>query len=270
MISQSFYLLPKIMSDYDPIAYYYDLEYSRVTADLDFYREMARQAGAQARILEVACGSGRMALPLLQAGFRVTGLDSSEEMLKLARQKLADEPEGIQQRGQFVQADMRDFDLNGEQFDLIFIALNSFQHLLTQEEQITFLRAARKHLAPAGWFIVDVVNPEEKESYPADGRLEFNTSYPNPKTGGIVYVFLSTTANPAEQQRNYTYFYDDTARDGTVKRFVANFSLRYSYRFELQLLLEKAGFSVEDFYGSYEFDEYEAGSNRLVYVCRRG
>lgn len=258
------------MSEYNPIAYYYDLEYIHVTADLDFYREMARQAGAQARILEIACGSGRVALPLLRAGFRFTGLDNSSEMLKIARQKLAAEPPEVQQRGWFLEADMREFDLKGEQFDLIFIALNSFQHLLTQADQLAFLRAVRRHLAPAGRFIVDTINPEEKESYPADGRLELNTSFPNPQNGGTVYVLLSTTANPSEQQRHYTYFYDDTAPDGTVKRAVTSFDLRYTYRFELELLLDKAGFSIEDLYGSYEFDEYGPGSGKLIYICRRG
>lgn len=258
------------MSDYDQIAYYYDLEYSQVTGDLDFYREMARQVGAQARILEVACGSGRVAIPLLEAGFRVTGLDNSRQMLDLARQKLAAEPEEVQKRGRFLEADMRDFDLQNEQYDLIFIALNSFQHLLTQADQLSFLRAARRYLAPAGLFIIDVLNPEEKESYPADGRLELNTSFPSPRSGGTVHVFLSTTANPAEQQRHHTYFYDDTAPDGSVKRYVSSFDLRYSYRYEMELLLDKAGFSVEDLYGSYEFDEYGLGSNKLVYVCRRG
>ncbi len=258
------------MSDYNPIAYYYDLEYSRITGDLDFYREMARQAGAQARILEIGCGSGRVALPLLQAGFRVTGLDNSSAMLNLARQKLAVEPEETQKRGRFIEADMRDFELAGEQFDLIFIALNSFQHLLTQEDQLSFLRAARRHLAPVGLFIVDILNPEEKENYPADGRLELNTTFPNPPTGGTVHVFLSTTANSAEQQRHHTYFYDETAPDGTLKRTVTSFSLRYTYRYEMELLLDKGGFSLEDLYGSTEFDEYEAGSGRLIFVCRRG
>jgi ubiquinone/menaquinone biosynthesis C-methylase UbiE len=258
------------MSDYNSIAYYYDLEYSQVSGDLDFYREMARQVGAQARILEVACGSGRVALPLLRNGFRVTGLDNSAQMLELARQKLAAEPDEVQKRGRFIEADMRDFNLKDEQFDLIFIALNSFQHLLTQADQLAFLKAVRRHLAPAGLFIVDTYNPEDKESYPADGRLELNTVFPNPLTGGKVYVFLSTTANPTEQQRHYTYFYDDTATDGSVRRSVTSFSLRYTYRYEMELLLDKAGFTLEDFYGSYEFDEYSTGSAKLIYVCRRG
>ena len=261
------------MNEYEEIAYYYDLEYSQVTSDLDFYHEMARQVGAQARILEVACGAGRVALPLLKADFRVTGLDNSPAMLELARQKLAAQPPQVQEKGRFIQADMRDFDLlaaKGEQFDLIFIALNSFQHLLTQADQQAFLQNVRRHLAPVGLFIIDVVNPEEKESYPADGRLELSNSFPNPQNGGIVHVLLSTTANSTEQQRHYTYFYDDTAPDGALKRKIASFSLRYTYRYELELLLDKAGLRVEELYGSTEFDEYGPGSSRLIYVCRRG
>src|SRR5689334_14929180 len=81
-----------LTADYDSFAYYYDLEYQRVTADLDFYHEMARRAGARGQILELACGSGRISLPLLRAGFKVTGLDLSAKMLELARARAAAEP----------------------------------------------------------------------------------------------------------------------------------------------------------------------------------
>ena len=258
------------MSEYNPIAYYYDLEYSQISSDLDFYREMARQVGAQARILELACGTGRVALPLLRAGFRVTGLDNSAQMVEMARQKLAIEPDEVRKRGSFIEADMRDFHLKDEQFDLIFIALNSFQHLLTQADQLSFLRAVRRHLAPAGLFILDTFNPEDKENYPTDGRLELNASFLNPQTGGKVHSFLSTTANPAEQQRHHTYFYDETAPDGSIKRTITSFKLRYTYRYEMELLLDKAGFAIEEFYGSSDFDDFVTGSAKLIYVCRRG
>ncbi len=258
------------MSSYDPIAYYYDLEYRQVTGDLDFYREMARQVGAQAKILEIACGSGRVVLPLLQAGFRVTGLDNSSFMLDLARQKVAGMEPQLQNHAHFVQAEMQNFDLGNSQFDLIFIALNSFLHLLTQVDQLNCLKTIRRHLAPTGLFIVDIFNPEEKDTYPADGRLEYNGSFSNPQTGGTVYVSLSTTANPAEQLRHATYFYDEAAQDGSLKRTVSHLTLRYIYRYEMQLLLERAGFSVEELYGSYEFDEFSSDSGKLVFVCRRG
>jgi len=256
--------------DYDNFAFYYDLKYSQIDLDLGFYHEMARRAGANPKILELACGTGRVALPLLEAGFKVTGLDISEKMLDIARAKVEETGEpSIIMSSKFVQGDMRHFDLK-EQFDLIFIALNSFQHMLTQADQLACLQVARQHLAPVGRFIVCVYNPEEKESYPADGRVEFEQQLENPENGNSVQIFLSTVAEPTEQIRRYTYFFDEVSPDGSLKRTTAKLSLRYSYRFELQLLLEKAGFSIEDFYGSYEFDEYGPGSDKLIYVCRRG
>ncbi len=256
--------------DYDSFADYYDLEYQQVTADLDFYHEMARRAGARGQILELACGSGRISLPLLQAGFKVTGLDLSHRMLELARARVALESPDLQQRASFVQGDMRDLGqtLGREEYDLIFIGINSFQHLLTQADQLACLREIRLHLAPAGLFIIDVFNPEEKEHYAADGRMEYNGAVYNSSNHSTVHIFLSTLAQPADQQRHYHYFYDETFADGRIKRTVARFSLRYLYRYELQLLLERAGFAVQDLYGSYEFDEFGEGSAKLIYVCR--
>ncbi len=260
------------VDDYDHFAYYYDQQYRTVSYDFEFYRELARRAGANARILELACGSGRLTLPLLKAGFRVTGLDLSEKMIELAQKKLAAEPAEIAQRARFLQGDMRDLDqvVGNEEFDLIFIGLNSFQHLLTQADQLACLNAARRHLAPAGLFIIDVFNAEDKENYPSDGRLEYDRAVYLPERHTTLHVFLSTVARPAEQQRDYHYFFDETLADGTVKRTVARLTLRYLYRYELQLLLERAGFMVEDIYGSYDFEEFGAGSNKLIYICRRG
>jgi len=252
------------VNPYDNIAEYYDTKYAKFDADLDFYIEMVRRAGANARVLELACGTGRVTLPLLEAGYRVTGLDASEKMLEIARKKAI----GFKETARFFQADMRDFDLR-EQFDFVFIALNSFQHLLNQTEQIDCLNAARKHLAPAGLFILDIQNPEIKEQYPADGRLELDSEFQNPQNGNLVQVFLSATSEPSIQQRHYRYLFDEIEIDNRLRRTTTSFNLRYIYRYEAELLLDKSGFAIEDLYGSYEFDEYNTGSEKLIYVCRR-
>ncbi len=255
------------MDSYDSFAEYYEASYASIDMDLDFYTEMVKRVGARANVLELACGSGRVTLPLLEEGYRVTGLDASAKMLEIARRKVV--AEGYDKQVRLVQDDMRTFDFGGEQFDFIFVPLNSFQHLLTQPDQLACLETTRRHLAPAGLFILSVVNAEDKESYPADGRVELSRQFKNPTNGNQVQVFLSTVAEPQLQVRHYTYFYDEILPDGTVKRTVAEMSLRYSYRYELELLLDKAGFSVEELYGSYDFEDYGAGSSRLIYVCRR-
>ncbi len=258
--------------NYDRIAYFYDLEYRYRRQDVRFYLEMARRAGSKSRILEVASGTGRVSQKLLEAGFIVTGLDISKEMLRLAEIKLAESSEEIRERGRYVQGDMRDLDaaLGNQEFDLIFIAINSFLHLRSQADQLACLQSIRKHVAPAGRFIIDVFNPEDKDSFPSDGRMEYVEPMYNPKNHAFIHVFVSTVAYPAQQRRVHHYFYDETFEDGSMKRTVSIFRLRYLYRFELQLLLEKAGFSIEDLYGDYDFEEYGEGSPKLLYVCRRG
>ncbi|OJV92668.1 MAG: hypothetical protein BGO39_31540 [Chloroflexi bacterium 54-19] len=254
------------------MAYFYDLEYRHNVQDVRFYLEMARRTGSKSRILEVACGTGRVSQKLLEAGFNVTGLDLSAEMLRLAEKKLGESSEEIRQRGRYVQGDMRALDaaLGNQQFDLIFIAINSFQHLRSQADQLTCLQSIRKHVAPAGRFIIDVFNPEDKDVFATDGRVEYAAPLYNPLNHSFIHIFVSTMAYPAQQKRVHHYFYDETFEDGTVKRTVSLFHLRYLYRFELQLLLEKAGFSIEDLYGDYDFEEYGEGSPKLLYVCRRG
>jgi SAM-dependent methyltransferase len=263
---------PEAGAQYDAIAYYYNLQYETVSVDLDFYRELARRAVANAKVLELACGTGRVSVPLARAGMRVTGLDNSEGMLGYARARLQNEKPDVQNRCRFVAGDMRDLDaaLGNEQFDFVFCAVNSFQHLLEQADQLACLQSVRKHLAPVGIFVLDCYNPEQKDNYPADGRLELVDTLPNPERGSIVHIFQSATANPTQQQRHYNFFYDETLPDGTFRRATTSFTLRYSYRYELQLLLEKAGFSITDFYGSYDFDEFGDGSDKLIYVCRKG
>jgi SAM-dependent methyltransferase len=258
--------------NYDRIAYFYDLEYRYNVQDVRFYLEMDRRTGSKSRILEVACGTGRVSHKLLEAGFNVTGLDISAEMLRLAEKKLAESSEELRERGRYVQGDMRDLDavLGNQEFDLIFIAINSFQHLRSQADQLACLQSIRKHVAPAGRFIIDVFNPEDKDVFATDGRVEYAAPMYNPQNNSFIHIFVSTVAYPAQQKRVHHYFYDETSEDGTVKRTVSIFHLRYLYRFELQLLLEKAGFSIEDLYGDYDFEEYGEGSPKLLYVCRRG
>src|SRR5712692_9697906 len=86
--------------------------------DLPFYLELARGQGQ--RVLEVACGSGRVLVPLARAGFDVVGIDASPHMLVLARTKLDTQPNGDVL---LVQADMRDFRLATTNFDLAILAV---------------------------------------------------------------------------------------------------------------------------------------------------
>lgn len=127
--------------------------------DLPFYLERARLAGGD--ILELACGTGRVGIPLARAGFRVTGVDLSSDMLARFREKLQREDEATASRVELREADMADFDL-GRTFPLVIIPFRSFQLLTEEDQAIRCLRNVRRHLRKDGTFIVNVFKPYGK------------------------------------------------------------------------------------------------------------
>src|SRR3989440_7827372 len=116
-----------MMNDYDRIAPFYDIEHAHFNEDVDLYLNFAELRGGP--LLELACGSGRLLVPLAQAGYEVTGIDSSAGMLNLARQGL--EAEGVAARCKVGQQDMSTLQL-GQKVPIAFIALGSFWHRLTR------------------------------------------------------------------------------------------------------------------------------------------
>src|SRR5687768_17559964 len=103
--------------------YEYDVENEDVVEDITFWIEAAKRYSAK-RILELACGTGRLAMPLAREEFSVTGLDINEGMLNRCRLKLAKEDKDAKKNLTLHLGDMKDFDFN-ETFDLIFIGFNS-------------------------------------------------------------------------------------------------------------------------------------------------
>src|SRR5512133_1688402 len=142
---------------YERTAWLYDLDDREVVKDdVPFYLDWAARTGGS--VLELACGTGRVTIPLAEAGHEVWGIDLSAAMLTRLREKLARFPEGVRDRVQARLGDMSSFDLE-RVFPLIIIPFRSFQ-LLTRDEQLRgCLASVRRHLAPGGRFILDVFRP---------------------------------------------------------------------------------------------------------------
>ncbi|MEL6845446.1 MAG: class I SAM-dependent methyltransferase, partial [Bacteroidota bacterium] len=130
--------------------------------DLPFYQKWLPQ-DKNAHILELCCGTGRLTLPIAQAGYRITGVDYTPSMLEQANAKASAAGLSIP----FIEADMRTFDLP-EQYDLIFIPFNSIHHLYQNEDLFQTLRAVKKHLKEGGLFLLDCFNPNI--SYIVEGQ----------------------------------------------------------------------------------------------------
>jgi ubiquinone/menaquinone biosynthesis C-methylase UbiE len=129
---------------------------SGAAGDLAFYQRIAGEVGGP--ILELACGTGRIALPLGKAGLHVTGVDRSEAMLTIARCKLAALPASVQACVTLVNQDMSALNL-GRRFGFVFVPFRSFQALLTIDLQRKSLEAIRRHLEPTGRLALHLFDP---------------------------------------------------------------------------------------------------------------
>jgi SAM-dependent methyltransferase len=252
--------------DYATLARYYDLEHGAFQDDFALYLGFAARTGSP--LLEFGCGTGRLLVALAEAGFDITGVDVSPAMLDLARAKLAGRP-GLPGKVDLVQADAREVDLPGR-YALAFWALNSIMHLPSQADQQRALARAHALLRGGGLLILDLFQPDPQLLVEADGRLLHDASWPAGPDGRPVVRFSSRRLDLAEQTIDVTYFYDELLPDGQSRRYVAPFSMRYLHRFEAQLLLARAGFAVEGLYGSYELDDFDSGSERMILVARKG
>ncbi|MBN1949108.1 MAG: class I SAM-dependent methyltransferase, partial [Candidatus Cloacimonetes bacterium] len=137
---------------WDDFARYYEWEFDLLCTeqaqDVNEWLKLADEYGDP--ILELACGAGRITLPLADQGYNITALDSSRNMLHRLNQKIKPS-----HKLKIVRADMRKFHL-GARFRFIFISYASFQLLLTMEDQLLCLDRIRDHLQPGGILGLDI------------------------------------------------------------------------------------------------------------------
>jgi SAM-dependent methyltransferase len=225
--------------------------------DLPFYRRQAELYGSP--VLELACGTGRLTIPLGQAGFDVTGLDVSPAMLQVARRKA----ESCGAAVMFTEGNCVDFSL-GRKFHLIFIAENSLSHLLERNEVEACFSSVRQHLAPGGRFVVDVFTPSAR-ILARDGAQPYAIGeYEDPDGGGPIRVTETGDYNAATQVKHVVWHYE---RIGTAESWDVPLKLRMFYPQEIDALLTYNGFVIEQKYGDFNTSLFSAASPKQLIVC---
>lgn len=252
-------------SPYDEIAAYYDLEHRSFTDDIDLYLQFIEAAGDP--VLELGCGTGRILRAISEAGFAVTGVDSSSPMLAFARDALA--VNGLDVDVTLVEGDFARNDLvDASQFGVAIVALDSLLHAQTQAEQLRVLSAAWTALDPRGQLIVDIINPTPTRLMAMDGDLTFAGTWPM-NNGMRLDKLVAQHADPALQMIDNEIWYEVTSAEGTVKRTRTSFSQRWVSPAELVLMLQLAGFQDWRVYGSYELDELGPNSDRVIVAAEK-
>ena len=234
--------LPSIFDDGDV----YDLVGKDTPYGLDFYVSLAREANGP--VLDIACGTGRILLPCLQAGVDIEGLDLFEPMLRTLRAKGA--ALGLSPR--LHQADMSDFSLP-RRYSLVMIPFNAFIHNMTQGAQIRCLQLCRQHLLPCGKLVFDTFFPAlEFVGTPQNTRV-LEGEFPHPQTGLPMRMYDTRSIDRVAQVFHSLNEIELLAADGSVQTVHRSEDYsRYFYKHEMELLLRIAGFARWEIYGDFD------------------
>ncbi|MDB6132349.1 MAG: ubiE/COQ5 methyltransferase family protein [Verrucomicrobiales bacterium] len=234
---------------------FYDMEFEERRHELPFFHRLSTEIGGP--VLEVACGTGRLTIPIAQDGVDITGLDVSRPMLERARVKA--QKAGV--RIPWLEQDCRSMRLD-QSFALIFSATNAMQHLLDIESVHAFLCGARQALRPGGRLVIDVFNPVlTKLLRKADDRYGFKT-LPH-ADGGPITVEAGSEYRADTQILHFDLFY---IRSGELLR-TKNVNMRVFFPQELLALCQWSGLRVLERLGDYDGSLFTVGSPKQILIC---
>jgi SAM-dependent methyltransferase len=235
---------------YDDTAHLYDFGNSRdsIAEDVGFYCSMIPPT---ARVLEVGCGTGRVGLALATRGNRVTGVDLSEAMLRVFRQKLSRaESEDLRIRIECM--DMRSFDLR-ESFDWILFPFRVFQALTSDDDRRACLAAVKTHLAAEGRAVLSLFNPRKDvlDAWGRKGILDFEGV--DEATGRAVKRYQDQLWHDAERQIIATHLRYEVYEGGVLTQSLTDdLELGYLYPEQCLRLFLEAGMRVDRSFGGYD------------------
>jgi 2-polyprenyl-3-methyl-5-hydroxy-6-metoxy-1,4-benzoquinol methylase len=237
----------------------YDIEEGERSAGrIAFYCELARTFGGP--VLEIACGSGLVTIPIAAQGLDVTGVDLARPMLEHARKKAKVQNLNIR----WVEADARSFDLR-KQFRFIYLTGNAFQAFLRREDQEALLASVKRHLTPEGVFAFETRNPSGHDltNQPEE---EFDQSYISVE-GYQVSVSFTQMYDPIAQIMYWTSYrrWNDGERNHKKETHIA---CRFTYPQELKALLHYNGFQIIQQYGDWKKEGLSASSPEIINLCK--
>lgn len=233
----------------------YDAEHGSLDADGEFMLAVATRAGGP--VLDIACGTGRIALPLARAGMSVTGIDLSAQMLERCRAMGAGLPISLHLM------DCRDFQVPGGPFRCAIMAGHAFQQMLTDADQRALFRCVHRHLRPGGIFAFDSRNPNGEETRDTEGE-EFWHRF-TAADGTPTDTYYESRWDSHALLLHYTLIRRRNGRKDNRQRI----TLRYTSAAGIARHLVAEGFSVVAQYGDWQHGPVRPHSYEVVTVARR-
>jgi SAM-dependent methyltransferase len=244
---------------FDGDIYESQFPYALPGPDVPFWIDLAKNFGPN--VLELACGTGRVTIPVFESGVTVDGIDFSESMLNLARKHA----EARSLKIKFLQGDLRSLPFKN-QYDLMYLPTATLSHILTRTDVEAFLSGVRRGLHASGILALDMHNPMRifLKSLPLSSEPSERT-FAHKMTGENIHV-LTTQEYFTDKQifivKNHYTFANGSTKDGEIV-------LRLYFPAELQNLLYYNGFDVWRAYGNYTKEDFNSESERYVILAKQ-
>jgi SAM-dependent methyltransferase len=244
---------------YASIARFYDRAVSQ-DADLPLYEALAHRYGDP--ILEIGAGTGRIAVPLARAGHTVVALEPSSDMMALGQARA--DREGVTVR--WVQQHIEQCSLEPG-YGMVFSAIDGFLHLATDQAQHDALTTIHRLLRPGGCLVLDLPTLAAWSDW-QPGVRPLDLYWSAVEDGNVRTNHFGTfRADPATQTRHVVHIFEELHSDGAVRRWVTDYDLRFIGRYEVELLLSRAGFRVLSLHGDYDLNPLDAESERMLVLA---
>ena len=251
------------IDSYQITAKYYDGAYSAKPdlVDLPFYLELAERS--RGPILEIACGTGRVLLPIARKGIEIHGVDNSQPMLQILKNSLAGEPEDVRKKVTLHEGDMRDFRL-GEKFPLVIIPFRPMQHMHTVQDQVHALTTAAAHLSETGILAFDVFYPKFEMINTRMGEevQEMEWSSTSNPTTIVRRYFRKDSVDKINQIFSFTFIYRSFQAGELILEQTEDFKLSYFTYPHLRALFLLTGLEPAAEYGSFSKTPLDNNSGR--------
>jgi ubiquinone/menaquinone biosynthesis C-methylase UbiE len=231
--------------------------YVHVTQDIPFFLHAARQVDGP--VLELMCGTGRVSLPLVEAGVRLTCVDYSTEMLAVLRRKLA----ASHHRAEIVCQDVRQLQLD-RHFPLAFLPFHSFAELLTRTDQRQALSQVYRHLEPGGRFICTLHNPTVRLAK-VDGELRLWGAHPLLDRSGKLLLWGLETYHTEQSIVHGMQFFEEYDTHGKLRsRRLLETQFAILSQVDFENLAVEIGFALASIYGDYSAAAFDPAASPFM------
>lgn len=255
---------------YEILASHYDTGYcsKQDLVDVPFYVDLARKS--RGPVLEIACGTGRVLLPIAREGIEIEGVDNSKSMLGILRRNLAREPREVRERVTIHEGDMRDFRLE-KKFQLVTIPFRPLQHMYTAQDQVAALTTAAFHVKEGGSVAFDVFFPNFEGIAANIGTeildLEWTVDAEPRKV--VRRFFRKESYDKIQQTFSGEFVFRTYEGDNLILEESGPVKMSYYTYAHLRALFLLAGLEPVEEYGSFARKPLDNTSREMIFVLRK-